>query len=1076
MVREKQGEHGTPWSTPNVRPADCRQALRESEERWRSLVEYAPARIVILDREGTIVHTNRATEGHSIEEVIGTTIYSFLVPQHRMRARKALKAVFESGERRTYQAEAVLLDGAEAWVDNSVWPICSDGQISAAMLVSIDVTDRNQAEHELDRYRRNLETLVEKRTEELACANQELRIRIAEQRQAEHVLRESEKRYRELADLLPQFVFEIDERGVLGFLNRAGIQSSGYTQGEVEKGLEIFELLIPEDRGRAQQNTLEMLCGGVSVGTEYTVLRKDGTTFPVVVYSSAITRDGNPVGLRGVAIDVTERKQAENALQLSETRFRSLVERASDVVIIVDGDINVSYVSPAVKRTFGYDPDELVGEQAFSYVHPDDVQDAAEHFAQLTQEGGVFERGEYRVRHKDGSWRIAEATGANLLDVLEVGGIVVNFQDVTERKLAEKAAQDTTEELRDVLKNSVDMIYRLNLETGEYEYASPSSKDVIGRSPEEFLAMGLEKARSLTHPDDLSRLDADVIQMVMQTSVGGAYSSIDYRYEHKELGYRWVSDSRSVVFNDRGLPVAVVGTLRDIHDRKTAEMALRESEKRFRELAELLPQLVFETDLAGDITFVNRRVIERLGYSKEDIRNGVHAFQMLVPEERDRARGNMTRVLNGESVGGNEYTALRKDGTTFPMTVYSAAIIRDGTPAGLRGVAVDITERNEMLRALQLSEKRFRALVERASDVTMILDSNMQVSYVSPAVKHTFGYDPEELAGDRAFSYLHPDDARVAAERFARLVRNGGVYEHQEYRVQHKDGSWRTIEAVASNLLGVPEVGGIVVNFHDVTERRVASERLREHYEEERKLREQLEAEIEKRVEFSRGLAHELKTPLTPLIASTDLLLAQAQDERLLSLANSIRRGASNLSRRVDEILDLARGEVSILELQIESVDVLQLVREAAGGMVPLASKQGQSIVLRLPRSLPLIQADPTRVHQVVGNLLDNAVKFTPRDGQITLTARLKNSSVVVEVRDSGRGIPTREQARLFEPYQRLQGDGRQHGGIGLGLSLSKMFVELHGGEIWVRSRPGRGSTFGFSLPLPADGEKVIGR
>ncbi|MBU2535554.1 MAG: HAMP domain-containing protein [Chloroflexi bacterium] len=242
---------------------------------------------------------------------------------------------------------------------------------------------------------------------------------------------------------------------------------------------------------------------------------------------------------------------------------------------------------------------------------------------------------------------------------------------------------------------------------------------------------------------------------------------------------------------------------------------------------------------------------------------------------------------------------------------------------------------------------------------------------------------------------------------------------------------------------------------------------LRELFEEEKQLRQDLEAEINKRVEFTHTLVHELKTPITPVLASSELLLEEVErGGPIWELAQNISQGAYNLNQRIDELLDLARGEVGMLHLNPESVDSGRLLRSIVDSVKPLARKNRHILNAELPSSLPVIQADKDRLRQVVLNLLNNAFKFTPAGGSITVKAREDKAYLVVEVQDTGSGISEEEQKRLFEPYQQLERERARLSGLGLGLSLSKKLVELHGGQIWVQSEKGKGSIFGFSLPL----------
>jgi signal transduction histidine kinase len=247
---------------------------------------------------------------------------------------------------------------------------------------------------------------------------------------------------------------------------------------------------------------------------------------------------------------------------------------------------------------------------------------------------------------------------------------------------------------------------------------------------------------------------------------------------------------------------------------------------------------------------------------------------------------------------------------------------------------------------------------------------------------------------------------------------------------------------------------------------------LRGLYNEERALRQTLEAEIKKRIEFTRALVHELKTPVTPVMASSELLLQKLKDEPLYGLAQNINQGANNLNRRIDELLDLARGEVGMLKLNPEPMDPRRLLQRIVDEETPVAMRNRQTLTARLPDSLPVAVADEERFRQIVLNLVNNAVKFTPPGGKIALKARLESDTLVVEVQDNGVGISKEEQKLLFEPYRSLESEHERLSGLGLGLSLSKKLVELHGGQIWVKSEKGKGSTFGFSIPLVAAGRK----
>lgn len=222
---------------------------------------------------------------------------------------------------------------------------------------------------------------------------------------------------------------------------------------------------------------------------------------------------------------------------------------------------------------------------------------------------------------------------------------------------------------------------------------------------------------------------------------------------------------------------------------------------------------------------------------------------------------------------------------------------------------------------------------------------------------------------------------------------------------------------------------------------------------------------------FIDTLSHELKTPLTSIIAAAGLLAEELEaggDESYQRLIQTIIQNASTLETRLAELMDIVKTGSGELQLQLEPVDIKSLLMGTCMQISPLLQGKDQSLNMDLPASLPIIRGDGHRLEQVVLNLMNNASKFTRQGGTITLRAQKQDAGILVEVQDVGIGIAKEEQTRLFKPYSRLNSDRQRHAGLGLGLALAKQVVELHGGEIWVDSEPGKGSTFAFSLPLRA--------
>jgi len=389
----------------------------------------------------------------------------------------------------------------------------------------------------------------------------------------------------------------------------------------------------------------------------------------------------------------------------------------------------------------------------------------------------------------------------------------------------------------------------------------------------------------------------------------------------------------------------------------------------------------------------------------------------------------------------------------------------------------ELAELRQRVVELETSASRERQegellrIFRASSPIGLFIVQDGKFKFTNDIFYSVFAIDsPDELLGTNPRNLVLPEDREMLRENAIRMLK-GESSSPYKYRIMTRDGEVRwMLEGVAS----VQYQGRRATLGHsmDVTERERAQEKLEELYEEERRLRKELEAEVERRIEFTRALVHELKTPLTPILSSSELLASELHEEPLLSVARNINRGASNLSNRIDELLDMARGEMGMLEVNPGSVDVVPLLRGIADDMAAVISGNGQTLAVNLAPSLPLLWADGERLRQVVLNLLINASKFTPEKGKITLKARRQDSYMVIEVQDNGPGISEEEQKRLFHPYQRRVNDRERLSGLGLGLALCKYLVELHGGKIWVESELGKGSTLSFTIPLVTDRRK----
>ena len=396
--------------------------------------------------------------------------------------------------------------------------------------------------------------------------------------------------------------------------------------------------------------------------------------------------------------------------------------------------------------------------------------------------------------------------------------------------------------------------------------------------------------------------------------------------------------------------------------------------------------------------------------------------------------------------------------------------------------------------ALAQSEDRYRSLAEGAKDIIFTKNAEGRFTYLNPRVEEVLGYRPEELLGRPAIAYVVPRDHELVKESFAKTMRGESAFDVFEIDVIKKDGSTVPLEVAASAIYDAERrVIGRQEIARDLTERRRLEEEVRE--------RKRLEEINRFKSQFLANMSHELRTPLNSVIGFSEIL----QDPRFGPLtekqarfANNILLSGRHLLALIEDILDLAKIEAGKMRLHLAPFEVALAISEARNIIQHQADAKQQSIAITVDQAVGFCIADQQRLHQILLNLLHNAIKFTPDGGQITVSAsrvrdperevsgvpdttsplapRPSHSSDVIEiaVTDTGIGVSQDDLPRLFREFEQLEPfDTKHHEGTGLGLALCKRLVELHGGKIWASSAgEGRGSTFTFTIPaaIPTDG------
>jgi PAS domain S-box-containing protein len=595
-------------------------------------------------------------------------------------------------------------------------------------------------------------------------------------------------------------------------------------------------------------------------------------------------------------------------------------------------------------------------------------------------------------------------------------------------------------------------------------YVSPQIEGLLGYTPDDWLATPNLFWR-VVHPDDVERVRTE---HRVGYATGRAFSS-QYRLVARDGRVVWVEDQIIVVTDAEGKPVQAQGFLLDVTHRKAAEAALGESEERFRTLVANVPGIIFRCAIDEDWTmeFLSDEIEEVVGYPASDfIRNKVRTFtSVIVPEDAVVLAAEVDEAVRENRPYTIEYRVAHRDGSIRHVVERGQAILgRDGEYK-LDGAIFDMTER----KRAEDARLKLGAIVESAPDAIIGTDLEDRVTSWNLGAENLYGFPAEEALG-RVFAFhLPPDRARERAELVARVAEGEALRNFETVRAR-KDG---TLVDISLTISPIQDASGTLVGFatiaQDITERKRTEEERERLLHELEDQNERLRELDRLKDEFVALVSHELRTPLTSIRGYLELVLEGeagdlTDDQR--QFLGVVERNAHRLLALVGDLLFLAQIEAGRLSLEVGAVDLSAIAAESVETARPIAEEKGITLTLATG-PLALVAGDRARLAQLLDNLISNGVKFTPAGGRVDVRVRGQRGQALVEVRDTGMGIPSEEQVHLFERFFRTaQATEQAIPGTGLGLAISKAIVHGHGGQITVASAEGSGTTFRVSIPI----------
>ena len=563
---------------------------------------------------------------------------------------------------------------------------------------------------------------------------------------------------------------------------------------------------------------------------------------------------------------------------------------------------------------------------------------------------------------------------------------------------------------------------------------------------------------TVIHPEDRDRVFREITQ-VFQTGAGGS----KFRWIAKDGRVVWVETHEAVVLDGRGEPDGIRGVTMDITARHRAEETLRDKEVRLQIALTAARMASWHWDLiTGNLMW------DDAPYTWADFVKQVH------PEDQPSVRNAVDQALQERHDLDFEFRVVQADSIRWLTLKAKVFQGQDGRPAYISGVSLDVTDRRNAAEALRASEERYRLAARATNDAIWDWDLTTGLVQWNEGIRTLFGYTAEQVGTDIAwrFDQIHPGDRERVISGFNAVIDRGGRFWSDEYQFRCANGSYATVTDRA--YIEQDESGKavrLIAAMADVTRLKQAEREREQLLRLEHTARKQAESANRMKDEFIATLSHELRTPITPILGWTQLLRNRAPDGASLQRGlNVIEQNARSQAKLIEDLLDVSRIVTGKMRLKIQTVQVQPIIQAAIDAVQHAADAKNVRIEIKTDRAPLQIAADPDRLQQVVWNLLSNAIKFTPRGGTISISAEQAGDEMRIVVRDTGEGIDPEFLPHVFDRFSQADGTNvRTHGGLGVGLSIVRYVVELHGGNVIVESLgKGHGATFTVILPAKA--------
>lgn len=739
----------------------------------------------------------------------------------------------------------------------------------------------------------------------------------------------------------------------------------------------------------------------------------------------------------------------------SENDYKLFFENNEAIIIFVDPDNqNIIFANEAASRFYGYSREDFKKLKIFDIhtLSPDEVR--LKMIEARNKKKNYFE---FRHRLANGKIKDVEVYQTTLSLHDKVIFSIIIF-DITEKKKAEAELKESESKYRDFIEKDISGFYKSTPE-GKLLYCNYAFAKMLGYTIDELLNLPTQNL----YPDKGIREDL-LSSIIKNKNI--------FNKEVKLLTKtgRTIYCIENVVgkFNNSGNLTEFQGFIFDITKRKQNELALGESESRFKKLFEELGDAVFVTRVGeknrGEILEANTAAVKQTGYSKKELlkMNIIDDIMVKGSNELSTEEGD-NKLLNNDTLSTIEQKR-RKDGTSYWTEVIVTPIDYKGVPASL-SINPDITSRIEASKALEESEQKFRELFEKSGDAFLIIKNRNFIDCNEAAI-NMLNYDSKEDFINVHPSKLSPEyqpdgmlSLHKANEMMSMCIQKGT---HRfEWDHKRKNGEVFPVEVLLTAITSDPHDETIHTVWRDITERKQNQVDLiiaKEKAEESDRLKSA----------FLANMSHEIRTPMNGILGFASLLkLPNLNKEQLSKYVSIIEKSGIRMLNIINDLMDISKIEAGQMEISMTSFDINEQLEYLYSFFLPEAEKENLILNYRLSLSgeKSIIYSDSEKIYAVLANLLKNAIKYCNK-GKIFFGYEVKDRELIFYVRDTGMGIPADRQDAIFDRFVQADiEDSNAMEGAGLGLAISKAYIEMLDGRIWLESTEGKGTTFYFSIP-----------